>query len=262
MDWLAALFAQLSVVGVFSLVLARTSGMLLVAPVLSGVEVPMQVRALLAVALAMLCTPLQMATAAPPEAVTAFDFALVVGGELLIGLMLGLGVSIVLVGFQVAGYMIGQLGGMSLAEVLNPTLDTEVPLMAQFLHLLALAIFLLLGGHRLLMAALLDTFDALPPGSEVWSAALTETLTTILAQSFSLGIRGAAPAVAALLLATFAMGVLSRTLPQLNLMSLGFGVNALATLGTLWVSVGSLVYLLDEQLQPTVQAVLEALGGG
>jgi len=260
MEWLTTIFGQLHLVATFMLVLSRTSGLVLSAPVFSGVEVPMQVRALLSLTLAVLSTPLQLPLS-PLADMSALDYFLLVASELLVGLMLGLGVSILLAGFQLSGYMIGQLGGMSLAEVLNPTLDTNVPLVAQILHMLALAIFVLIGGHRMLLVGLLETFDVIPPGSAALSPSLTTFLSDLMAQSFSLGIRTAAPSAAALLLATFALGLLSRTLPQLNLMSLGFGVNALATLGTLWVSFGAVAYLLDEHLEPTVQAVLESLVG-
>jgi flagellar biosynthetic protein FliR len=85
--------------------------------------------------------------------------------------------------------------------------------------------------------------------------------TTLLTESFSLGIRAAAPAMVALLLVTLIMGIISRTLPQLNVMSFGFGISALATLGALWVSVGSIAWVFQEQLEPALETMLDALGG-
>jgi flagellar biosynthetic protein FliR len=168
-------------------------------------------------------------------------------------------VTIVFAGVQLAGHVIGQLGGMSLAETYNPTIDTNLPLFSQYLYIFGLAIFVLIGGHRLMLIGLLDTFASLPPGGATLSMPVVETLSTLVTQSFAFGIRAAAPGTVALLLVTLVLGLLSRTLPQLNVMSLGFGLNALATLATLWVSLGTLIYLLHEHFEPAIELILEAM---
>src|SRR6202000_2663703 len=98
------------------------------------------------------------------------------------------------------GQVIGQLGGMSLAEVLNPDLNSDVPMMSQVLNLFALAIFVTIGGHRLVLSGLMDTFVAMPAGTGTPLASFSETLVTLVAESCELGIRVAAPCTVALLL--------------------------------------------------------------
>ena len=82
--------------------------------------------------------------------------------------------------------------------------------------MLAVCVFFLLGGHRAAMAGLLDSFHAIPPGSGAAPRSLAEGLSTLVGQSFSLGIRAAAPALTALMLATLVLGLIGRTLPQLK----------------------------------------------
>ena len=82
---------------------------------------------------------------------------------------------------------------------------------------------------------------------------------TLLSQSFVLGIRAAAPTMTALLLATLVLGLVSRTLPQLNVMVLGFGINAIVTVGLLSVSLGAVVWLFQADIEPALDVVAEAL---
>ena len=84
-----------------------------------------------------------------------------------------------------------------------------------------------------------------------------EGVTTLVTQSFVLGLRAAAPAVVALLLATLVVGFVSRTLPQLNIMALGFGVNALVALVAVGVSLGGACWIFQDALEPVLQVALD-----
>ena len=243
----------------FTLVLVRVSGLIMTAPIFGGTEVPMRVRGLLAFTLSVLVMPLQWGRTAP-EAGNLVNYAVLVVTELLVGVTLGFGVMLLVSGVQVTGQIISQLGGMQLADVYNPGLDNNVPIFSQFFYYVTLAVFVIIGGHRKVMEALLDTFAWLPPGQGV-SDSVVDTLVSLLAQSFELGIRAAAPAMVALLLATVVMGLVSRTLPQLNVMVMGFGINSFVSLGTLSVSLGAAAWLFQEQLDPMLQSLLETLRG-
>ncbi|HTQ40951.1 MAG TPA: flagellar biosynthetic protein FliR [Pirellulales bacterium] len=243
---------------VFTFVLARVSGLVMTAPLFGSEQVPAQVRGLLAFALALMITPVQLAAPPAMPANLAF-YALPLAGELLVGVLLGLGVKILLSGVQVAGQIISQMSGLSLAEVFNPDFDAEVPAIANMLHLVTLAVFAVIGGHRLLVGALLDTYRFLPVGHVMLPPALGSLTTSLLAESFSLAVRGAAPAIVALMLATIVLGLISRTLPQLNVLAVGFGLNALASFAVLAVSIGAIAWLFQEQLEPAVQAIVDSL---
>ena len=181
------------------------------------------------------------------------------GGELIIGLTLGLGIVILFSGIQLAGQLIGRIGGMMLADVFDPGAGESVPLFSRFMFLTCLAVFLLIGGHRAVMAALLDTFTVLPPGSGSVPVHVGETFVLLVTQSFSLGIRAAAPLVTALLLTTLVMGLISRTLPQLNIMAVGFGANALVTFGMIFFVLGAAVWVFQQQVEPTLSLLFESL---
>jgi len=256
MSWLS----QIDLDGflLFTLVLARMSGLVMTAPIYGTQEVPVQVRALLAFALAMLVTPSQLGT--PLESPqTLFPYLLLVGSELLVGVSLGVGITILFSGVQLAGQMIGRTSGMMLADVFDPSMGESVPQFSRLLFLLAMAVFVTIGGHRMVMAGLLDTFEGVPAGHAAVPTALAETFVVLITESFSLGIRAAAPVVTALLLSTLVMGLISRTLPQLNILAVGFGMNSMLTFATLMLSLGAATWVFQGEIEPTLRLLLEAV---
>ena len=246
---------------IFTLVLTRVSGLVMTAPIYGTQDVPVRVRALLAVALALLITPMYAGTRVEDPG-TLPNYLVYLGGEALVGLLLGLGVMILFSGVQVAGQIISQLSGMALADVFSPGFDANVPLFSQLLYFVTMAVFVLTNGHRLVMAALLDTFHSIPPGAGGLSGSVVETLTTIVTQSFVLGIRAGAPVMTALLLSTLVLGLISRTLPQLNIIAVGFGLNSLVTLGGLFLALGTIAWVFQEQVEPMLELLTGSLDYG
>lgn len=242
----------------FTLVLVRVSTLVVVAPIFGTTEVPARVRGLFAFSLALLVAPLHWDTNFEhPQSM--LNYLVIVGTEALIGLLLGLGLNLLFAGVQVAGQIISQMSGMQVAEVFNPGFDAGVPIFSQILFYVAMAVFVILGGHRMTVEALLDTFAVMPPGSATLSTSITEMLTELLSQSFILGVRAAAPAMVALLLTTLVLGLISRTLPQLNIMSLGFGLSSLVTLGALMTSLGAAAWLFQDEIDTTLSLVLSVM---
>lgn len=242
----------------FVLVLARVGGLVLTAPIFGSRAAPVHFRAFLAVAMTLLIVPLQTA-AAPADAGNLLVFGKFVVNETLLGALLGLGLTILLSGAQMTGQLISQLGGTAIADVFDPTLDENIPVYAQLLFFLTLAMFVLLGGHRLSAEALLDTYVDMPVGTAMVGKSYVTVLTTIMGQSFELGIRAAAPAMTALLLATLVLGLIGRTLPQINVMAVGFNVNALLTVGFLSLSLGAVAWAFPQQTAAALGLMVDAV---
>lgn len=240
-----------------ALVATRVGAVVFVAPILGPFEVPLRVRVLLTIALSVLIVPLEIGRVTPPAALP--DFLVAAGGEALVGLMLGLGVRMLFAAMQVAGQLISQMGGFQLAEVFSPGSGMNLPIFSQLLFCVTTAAFFTIGGHRRVVDALLDTFVWLPPGQSGFSRSAVEAVTALVAHSFVLGARVAAPAVVALLLATLVIALVGRTLPQLNLMSLGFGSTAAVAVLAVGVSLGGACWIFADQLEPVVQTALHAL---
>ncbi|MCA9237587.1 MAG: flagellar biosynthetic protein FliR [Planctomycetales bacterium] len=247
--------------GAFVLVLARVGAVVATAPLLSTKAAPMHVRVVLAVALSLMVAPLF--GAAPPVSVldsAAFGWHL--ASEALLGSLLGLGVTILLSGIQLTGQIISQLGGTAISESFDPSLDESVPIYSQLFYFLALVMFVLLDGHEMIIEALLETYKWLPPGRAGWGATYTDAAVTLLSQSFLLGIRAAAPAMTALLLATLVLGLIGRTMPQINVLAVGFSVNAFTTLACLVVSIGAIALTFPQRAVDAITVIRDAIAAG
>jgi flagellar biosynthetic protein FliR len=128
-------------------------------------------------------------------------------------------------------------------------------------YFLTLAVFVAVGGHRIVTQALLDTFVALPPGHAALGNSFVQVLTSILTQAFSLGARAAAPLIVSLLLSNIVLGLISRTLPQINVIAVGFGLNALLALAVLFLSVGAAAWTFQEPTIDVLNRIQESFVG-
>lgn len=212
----------------FALVLVRISGLMLTAPIYGSQIVPLRIRAALAMVIALLMFPI----VAPrlPADVTLVAAIPGLFGELAIGLIMGLALSLVFSGVQLAGMVIGQQAGLALGEVYNPVLNTDSSVLSETFLLTAMTAFVLVGGHRELMRSLLDTYATIPVLSFRVTPGTLTLMTDVLTGAYALGLRMAAPVLMALLIATLVTGFLSRTMPQLNILSIGFPIRALIAL--------------------------------
>jgi flagellar biosynthetic protein FliR len=240
---------------VFLLTFTRIAGLVLAAPVFGSRRVPVHVRVLLAVAAALLVAPVHGGSLTHRD-VNA-ELVLALFREALLGLVLGLALLILVAGLQAAGQLVGQMSGLSLAEVTDPDFGDSTPLIGRLYDLVASTAFVLLGGHRLVLQALLDSFRWMPPGQVQLAGDLLETLSQVAAQSFTLSVRVAAPVLAALLLATLVLGLIGRVLPTMNVFSIGFSLNTLLVMAVLSLSLGGAAWLFEEQATASVQAVVQ-----
>jgi flagellar biosynthetic protein FliR len=219
---------------VFTLVLARTGALVATAPIFGSQAVPRRVRALLAVTMSLLVTPVYLSTSIPPVD-HLVEYGRLLVNEVLVGLMLGLGMNILFTGIQVAGQIVSQMSGLSLADVFNPAFDEDVSVFSQLFYFLTLAVFVAVGGHRIVTEALLATFTSCPPGHAALGETFADALVSILTQSFVLGIRAAA---------------------------VGFGLNSLLALGMLFLSLGAVAWTFQEPTVDVMQQIGAELVGG
>jgi len=238
----------------YTLVFARLAALMLTVPFFGGNAVPVRIRALLAAALAVLVMPLQW-NAQAVRLDGMIQYAVLLGAEAIIGACLGLGVMILLHGMTLAGGLIGQASGISLADVIDPSLDENSTQFSQLLFLTTVCVFLCLGGHRTVMGGLLETFRVIPPGGGRILGSLSDVFVTLTQQSFSLGIRAAAPAVTALLLATLILGAIGRTLPQGNILTVGFGMHALLAIAVAALTLGAAIWAFQDELPSAMETI-------
>jgi flagellar biosynthesis protein FliR len=232
---------------VFMAVLARISPALMLMPPLRSSSVPMRVRALFAIAVAAIIAPLAFARAEPmPSDVIHIGLAMTC--EVLLGMLLGSIIVLAIASLQIAGQAVGHLAGFDVAASVDPSSDEQMPVVANLLGLISMAVLLILGGHRELIQCCLESFQRYPAGGVYFETAWLTEYEQVLRHTFVVGIRAAAPLATALLITNVLTGLLARTLPQLNVLAIGFNINAMALLVLLFVSVGGVTWVFQQEL--------------
>ncbi|MEZ6114150.1 MAG: flagellar biosynthetic protein FliR [Pirellulaceae bacterium] len=257
MEWIVSLYRHELIV--FAMVLARVGGMIAAAPLGAARSWSVPFRLTAAVALALLLTPICSQSFEPTE--LPYDppqFLLAAASELALGVVFGLAIAMLMAGAKLAGQIVANLLGLSMGDAESPA---DSPAFVRLFDFTATAVFLAVGGHRQVVAALLDAFQWVPPGAARPSIAWLDGLLGIATHSIGLGLRISAPLVVSVLLAHIALGFVARTIPQLKSMGMSFNVNSLVALASLSLSLGTVVWLMQDQLETvlvTLQTTLVA----
>ena len=231
----------------FLCVLGRTGPLLAMMPPIQGSSIPNRVKVLLALMIAMSVTPLVMANATPlPPHLAGVVIGL--AKELLLGLLFGTAVLMIITSLQIGGQVVSSLASMEVAQAADPTTQETVSVVSQMFSWVAMALFLTLGGHRIVLGACLDSFQVYPAGGIIAEEHWLMHLHDLLRHSVSVGMRAAAPPAIALLLANFVTALIGRTLPQLNIMAIGFNINVTIMILVLTMSMASIGWVFQNEL--------------
>lgn len=210
----------------FLLVASRLAGLLMFQPILGSLSIPSMVRVLLVIGLAAAVTPLVALPGNAPD--TPLGLALALGVEVALGALLGLAVRVCFLALELAGQLIAQESGLAFAQVVDPTSGGEQDVLSMVYVQLGAVVFMIVGGHRVVLAACLDTFQAIPLLS---APAIVDSGVWILLDALRVGgevaLRIAAPVILTLFLVNITLGFIGRVLPQLNITVLGFSIKGL-----------------------------------
>jgi flagellar biosynthetic protein FliR len=219
-------------------------------PVIGQAGVPMRVRIGLAFLIAF-CAQ----AAIPPMAPVALDSAagmLVVLQQVLIGLSLGFAVKIVFIAVEYAGEIIGLQMGLNFAAFFNPMSGGEETAVSRFFSISVSWLFIVSGGHLLVIAAIVQSFVAFPVGGDPFAFLRSVEPQRWGAEIFSLGLWLALPLVAMLLFTNLVLGVISRVAQQMNIFAIGFPI----TLGVGLVGVLLTLPLMDAPFTMALERML------
>lgn len=238
------------------LVCFRIGGLMIYGPIFGSPVVPNQIKIFLALTFGLATYPALAAhnlTDVPP--LELFALAPLVLTELMIGLLLGFAASLPILGFQTGGLIMGQQMGLGFATFFNPSIDDEADLVGQVMFYLAVATFLLIGGHEAMMLSVLHSFDRVPIGGFTPDTNALALMTGLLLSSFELALRIAAPLLAIIFLESVAMGFVAKTVPQLNILTLGFPIRILVGMAIIALGLVVLHEVLLEAIDDSIVAM-------
>jgi flagellar biosynthetic protein FliR len=243
----------LQTVPTFALVLFRVAGMMLFAPLFGSTRIPRRVKALLVIILAVGLMPAVTRPPVMPE--TMWELALGIGGELIFGLAMGMVLSFTFIAAQWAGEMIGQQMGLNISEVFDPQFGGGGSIIGEFYFMLTLVVFLAIGGHHAMIHGVRASFDALPLLSVGMTPSLLNILVGLFQSALALAIQLAGPTFVTMLVVDVAMGFVSKTMPQLNVMSAGLSMKSVIGMVVLIVGMTLTSGVLRDRVSSSMEAV-------
>ena len=243
----------------------RLSGLLMVAPVFSSRAVPMRVRTGILVLLTALLLPPALGAFQTPGDTLPRVGPETLGIEVILGISLGLGAAVFVAAAESAGDMLAVQMGLSGANVLNPVSGTQMPVVGQFLGLFVVALLLGAGGHLAILEVLTASLRAFPLGGPIELEGGLLAPVAAMGSQFVLGLRFAAPVVAAMMIGNAVLGVTAKTVPQLNVLMMAFPLQIAIGLLTLALSLSLIAAYFGnwpEHYAELVSRILEPFATG
>ena len=234
---------------VFTFIFLRIGAMLVMIPVMGENSVPARVKGGLAILISLLVFP-SVQTNIPhllAEAdILAVAFAMI--GEVLIGIIIGFAARIIFAGIQFAGEMIGIQMGFSIITVIDPLSSTQVSVMAELQYLIALLVYLAVDAHHIFIFAIVDSYRTISPLGFHFTGSLMQSILLFSNGMFLTAVKVSAPVMAVLLFTNVALGIIARTVPQINVFIVGFPLQIAAGLAVFGLTMPIFVNLVQRAI--------------
>jgi flagellar biosynthetic protein FliR len=246
----------------FFLLFARVVAMVFVAPLLSSSSVPRIARIALALLSAVMAFPMvQSAGYAIPDTGLAYGFLVI--GEALIGIIMGFMLVVVHGAFLTAGQLFSLQMGFGASQVLDPLAQIEIPLLGQFLNIMAMFVFVFTAGfQRLFLTGVFYSFQSIRAVDLiVLRTDIVSTMLRGLSGLFGNALIIAFPILGTLFLVQVVMGLLAKAAPQMNLLMMGFPISIAVAFVILMVCIPFLVETFDRLIGAGFETLMQLFRG-
>lgn len=227
----------------FMLLFVRLSGLIVFFPFYSHNQIPMVVKTLLVFALCIVLFPLSHAH----EHAINFLFMEILS-EVILGLCAGLLLNIVFAILQMAGEQISMIMGFSMASVLDPQTGTNSPVIANILNFIALLAFLMLDGHHLILQFYSTSLSAIPLGDFYPRSGVMSYTLKLFGNLFMFGFVLAFPIIALSILSDAIFGMLMKTMPQFNLLVVGYPIKVSIGFSVLIAILAGIIKIITDMM--------------
>ncbi len=246
----------------FLLILVRISGFMVSAPIFSLRNVPMRVKTILAIAIAIVVFHV-----IPYEEIiysTTVEYALVVITEMLAGLIMGFMANVAYYILSFAGQIIDQEIGFSMVNQFDPITSTQVTVTGNFYTYAVMVMVMITDMHQYLIRAITDSFLVIPVGGVVFDFNLYEVMMRFVVDYFVIGFRIVLPIFASLLVVNTILAILARVAPQMNMFVIGLQLKVfvgLVVLVLMFMMITGVTDLIFREMISMIRDTLPYLGG-
>lgn len=249
-------------VAAFLLVLTRTSGIFFISPFFGSLNVSQKIRGCAAVVLAVTLFPVVVKEAVIQVPDNVLLFAFTVAKELFIGWLIGLVAYLTLAAINMAGKIMDMQVGFAVVNMMDPTTMQQTGLIGTFLYNLSIIYFLLTNGHHVILSALAESFRIIPLNAMVWNESLPQLINNLVAGIFLNGMKIAMPVTFAILLTNVGLGILARTMPQMNIFVVGIPMQLMIGITMVSMILPFYIMFLDvifNEMYATISIALKSL---
>ncbi|WP_416827621.1 flagellar biosynthetic protein FliR [Ectobacillus polymachus] len=254
----------ISYIPLFLLVFVRISAFFVAAPIWNSQQIPSQVKWGFSFCIAFITVGVIQPT--QPLAWNSTYFLLVFK-ELAVGLSLGFASSLLLYAVELAGSFIDLQSGFTMSSLFDQKRGIQEPLTGKFYYIITMIFFLLSDGHHILIKGIIQSYqwiavDAWLPDS--YSSNVVQVLLGIVDHMFWISLLIAAPLVGTLFIVDVVLGIIARTVPQMNLFVVGVPIKLFVYYVMLYASIPVFLYILSQLVQTMISSIeqmLRILGG-
>jgi flagellar biosynthesis protein FliR len=232
----------------FYLILIRIGIIFQMLPFFNARVVPVLVKAGLSVVMAIILFPV-INTSMVKFPNTGFGLMQLILSEFIVGIILGLLVMIFFEGVRMMGQMVGFQTGFAITNIIDPQSGSQISILANMAYLVAMMFFLLLNGHYILLNAVRESFEVIPVGSLRLNTDMFSKMVALYGQMFVIAVKIGAPAIAALLFTNLAFGLITKFIPQMNIMIVAFPIQIVIGLFFFGVSLNVLLDFMENYLK-------------
>ncbi|GEM00785.1 flagellar biosynthetic protein FliR [Halolactibacillus halophilus] len=253
---------NLDYVTVYLLVFGRLAGFFVTLPIFSYRNIPTQFK----IGFAAFVSLMIMFTLDIPVIALDLTFVFLLVKEVIIGLIIGFVANIIMTAIQIAGNFIDFQMGFAIANVIDPQTGAQGPVIGQYLYILALMFLLAVDGHHLLIQGAIHSFDVIDVDQliDLGQDSLLITAINMFNQLFLIAFQMAIPIVGTLFLVDVTLGIIARTVPQLNVFVVGIPLKigvSLFVLSLFMMAYIDLVKRLVHYVIEMMEMLMRILGG-
>ncbi len=239
----------------FFMVFARLGAAFMVLPGIGEAFISPRFRLAIALAMSLAIQPfVQETLPALPDGL--LQTAMLLAGEIAIGLFMGITVKLAVTALHVAGTIMSFQSSLGFAQFFDPTQQTQSAVLSTFLSLFGLMVIFAGDLHLLMLRATFDSYTVFPPAALPPIDDFAALATRFVAESFALGVRIAAPFVVYALILYLGMGLMNRLMPQMQVFFIVMPLNIMLGLFVLMVTLGASLIWFADYFQSAVGALM------
>lgn len=256
--FLTGLFEQTDL---YLLVVVRLLGFFVIMPIFGGDNVPATVRVGLSVIVAGIILSTQSISPIIYDN-NVISYAVLIIKEAVVGIILGFSVYLVISTLYLAGQLIDFQIGFSMVSVFDPVTQLQVPITGNLYYFLICALMIVTNAHQIIFKALFYSFTVLPiGGSNILSNEVMSSIMSMISSYFVISVKIAMPMTGAILVLDTALGIMTRTAPQLNIFSIGIPLKLIFGLWLIWATSDMFIPISDFLFNEIFKNMFEIIKG-